>query len=72
LQSKIHSSEVYIFSRQYFFCIGEGNFGGKKITLEKSEFTLQMRFFQFETLPPGNLQNLLGHQNQEIRPKHQK
>jgi hypothetical protein len=36
-----------IFSRQIFLLyFGRKNFGGKKITLQKSEFTLQRRFFQ--------------------------
>jgi hypothetical protein len=34
------------FSRQNFLLYFEiGNFGGKKYTLQKSEFTLQRRFF---------------------------
>ncbi len=34
------------FSRQIFLLyFGKGNFGGKKFTLQQSEFTLQSRFF---------------------------
>jgi hypothetical protein len=39
---KIRTSFIckVIFSRHFFLYFGKGNFGGKKCTLQKSEFTL--------------------------------
>jgi hypothetical protein len=47
LQSRIHSFAKY-FSRQIFLLyFGKGKFGGKKFTLQKSEFYFAKEFFPF-------------------------
>jgi hypothetical protein len=57
LPNKITLLQSKFFSRQIFLLyFGKGNFGGKKITLQKSEFTLQRRLFEnlLEILTPEN------------------
>jgi hypothetical protein len=44
LQSKIHSFAKKNFPAIFYFYFVNWNFGGKKFTLQKSEFTLQRRF----------------------------
>jgi hypothetical protein len=44
------SCKVNFFPQNFLLYFEKGNFGGKKLTLQKTEFTLQRSFFLFQAI----------------------